>query len=201
MKRLAILPLVALALAACAETPTSLAPSDGPSLASVHLKGGANAEPAFTDGGLTLTSSAELSGLGNGDVFIALSALANATAVCINPGSGAHEPPGQNPAPVTVTGGVAIPEEEIKNGNLAFSVSTLAPANNPRPAAAGECPNPNWTYAITDLSFTSAVITVHQPSSGDPANPGPTVLTVSCTFSPPTSNGPVPARNVTCRQS
>ena len=40
------------------------------SASSVHLKGGKNAEPTFTDGGLTLRATGELSGLGNGDVLV-----------------------------------------------------------------------------------------------------------------------------------
>src|SRR6266536_3376240 len=39
---------------------------------SVHLKGGARAEPAFTDGGLFLEASGALAGLGNGDVIVNL---------------------------------------------------------------------------------------------------------------------------------
>jgi hypothetical protein len=48
--------------------------------------------------------------------------------------------------------------------------------------------------AITDVSFTSAVITVEQP-------PGTLVLTVTCTFSPSTSDGAVSAKDVTCVSS
>jgi hypothetical protein len=59
---------------------------------------------------------------------------------------------------------------------------------------APECPNPNWTEEITDLSFTSATITVEQP-------PGTVVLTVTCSFSAPTANGAVPGGNVSCVQS
>lgn len=160
--------------------------------ANVHLKGGKNAEPSFTDNGLTLTAMGNLAGLGNGDVLVTLAATANATATCVNPGSGAHEPPGQNPAPVTVSGSQSIPDEEIKNGNVSFNVTTEPPVT-PVPGAP-DCPNPNWTEYITDLSFTSATITVEQPA-------GTTVLTVVCTFNPPTSNGPVPAGNVTCTSS
>jgi hypothetical protein len=157
---------------------------------SVHLKGGKNAEPAFTDGGLTLNAAGELSGLGNGDVLVTLSATADVTATCEN--QGGNQAPGQNPAPITVSGSQAIPEEEIKNGNTPFNVTTVAPdAIIP---GAPDCPNPNWTEEITDLSFTSATITVEQP-------PGTVVLTVTCSFSAPTANGAVPGGNVSCVQS
>ncbi len=44
-----------------------------PALAnSVHLKGGANAVPSFTDLGLTLKGSGALAGLGFGDVIVDL---------------------------------------------------------------------------------------------------------------------------------
>ena len=162
------------------------------SASSVHLKGGKNAEPTFTDGGLTLRATGELSGLGNGDVLVNLAATADVTATCTNPGSGGTQPPGQNPAPITVTGSQAIPATEIKNGNTPFNVVTNAP-QTPIPGAPG-CPNPQWIESITDLRFTSATITVEQP-------PGTLVLTVSCTISPSSANGGVPAGSVTCSQS
>jgi hypothetical protein len=56
---------------------------------------------------------------------------------------------------------------------------------------APDCANPNWTEEITDLSFTSATITVEQPF-------GTVVLTVNCTFEPPTTNGAVPRAQVAC---
>jgi hypothetical protein len=157
---------------------------------SVHLKGGRNAEPVFTDNILSLTASGELSGLGNGDVLVSLTARAAVTATCTN--QGGTQAPGQNPADITVTGSQAIPEEEIKNGNVSFSVATALPVTPI--AGAPDCPNPNWTEDIVDLAFTSAIITVEQP-------PGTVVLTVTCTFSSPTANGPVPGGNVTCVQS
>jgi len=163
----------------------------GPALAqNVHLKGGRNAEPTFTDNGLTLAARGDLTGLGNGDVLVTLTATADVTATCTNQGQ--NQAPGQNPADVTVRGSQAIPQDEIKNGNTPFAVMTEPPVT-PIPGAP-ECPNPNWTENITDLAFTSATITVEQP-------PGTLVLTVSCTFSSPTANGPVPGGNVTCTQS
>jgi hypothetical protein len=178
--RIAILALLILGATATAATASS-----------VHLKGGAHAEPAFTDNGLTLTASGSLAGLGNGDVLVTLTATGTPTATCTNP-SGQNEPPGQNPAEVTLTGTQSIPASEIKNGNTPFSVTTAAPTS-PVPGAPG-CPNPNWTETITDVAFTSATITVEQP-------PGTVVLTITCTFSSPTSDGAVSPQDVTCTSS
>ena len=157
--------------------------------ASVKLKGGKNAEPAFTDDGLTLTADGELSGLGNGDVLITMEATADVVSTCTNQGGNAA--PGQNPAPITVLGSVAIPEEEVKNGNTPFLVYTIAP--DPIIPGAPDCPNTNWTETIDDLAFTSATITVEQPE-------GTVVLVVDCVIDPPSSDGPISKNDVTCIQ-
>lgn len=174
--------------AAAAAILISAAPA---SASSVHLKGGANAEPVFTDLVLTLRASGALSGLGNGDVLITLDASAQPTSTCTNP-AGATQPPGQNPAEVDVTGSQAIPADEIKNGTTPFLVVTEAPVTPI--AGAPDCPNPQWTEDITDMAFTSATITVEQPV-------GTTVLTVTCTISPASSNGPISKNDVTCSSS
>jgi hypothetical protein len=60
----------------------------------------------------TLEASGALSGLGNGDVLVSITAEADVTATCTNP-AGANQPPGQNPAPITVAGCVSIPPPSL----------------------------------------------------------------------------------------
>jgi hypothetical protein len=153
--------------------------------ANVHIKSG----PFFVDNGITLTESGSLAGLGNGDVTILMSATANPIATCTNP-AGQTQPPGRNPAPVSVVANpLSIPASEVKNGTVSFSLSTNPPATPI--VGAPDCPNSQWTEAIIDLQFTSATLTVQQP-------PPNIVLIVTCTFAPPTANGPVTSQTVTC---
>lgn len=178
MRRFTIVFVVVIGLMALA--PAAMA-------ASVHFKGGKGAGPSFTDNGLTLSSSGALAGLGNGDILVTLSATGDPTGTCTNP-AGATQPPGQNPAPVTLTGTQSIPASEIKNGNVTFGVTTQGPVT-PVPGAP-DCPNPQWTERIVDIRFTSLTVTVEQG--------GGVVFQFSCTFNPSTSNGPVPKSSVSC---
>jgi hypothetical protein len=160
---------------------------------SPHLTG--NHPLSFTDNGLTLTATASYAGLGNFDTQQVVSATAQPTATCTNP-AGATQPPGQNPAPVTVTGTTLVKASDIKNGNVTITTTTAAPVT-PIPGAP-DCPNPMWTENITDMSFLTATIQVFQDSNNNGTfEPGELVLTVNVTFSPPTSNGLVPESGFT----
>lgn len=156
--------------------------------ASVHMKP-PHSNPAYFDHDVTLSTAGSLSGLGNVDLVVTLSATGNPVATCTNPGSGGTQPPGRNPAQVTLTGTQAIPAGSIINGTISFGLETSRPAS-PIPGAPG-CPNSSWTETITDVAFTSATVTVQQPA-------GTSVLTANCLFTPATSDGQVPKDQVTC---
>jgi hypothetical protein len=170
------------------------------SAANPHLRNNVRPNPAFFDGGLVLRGTAAYAGLGNFDTLQTLDATANPTATCGNPGTNQTQAPGQNPASVDVTGSTAVPAGDIKNGNVTIATTTSPPPTTVE--GAPDCPNSSWTETITDLAFTSATIKVFQDSNENGMfEASELVLTVSCTFSPPTSNGSVPANTYSCTES
>jgi hypothetical protein len=186
MKRFAVMAIAAVA-AVCLFAQPAFATSP-------HFKG--KTPIVFTDGGLFLRATASYAGLGNFDTEQRVDATGNPTATCTNP-AGQTQPPGQNPAEADVSGATAIPAGDIKNGNVTITTDTNSP-ETPIPGAP-QCPNGQWTEDITDMAFTSATVRLFQDANGDHVfQDSELVLTATCTFSPPTSNGPVPASGVTC---
>ena len=95
---------------------------------------------------------------------------------------GNNQAPGQNPAPVDVSGETAVPAATSRTATSRSPPTS--PPETPIPGAPG-CPNPNWTEDITDVAFTSATIRLFQDANANGVfDDGELVLTVNCTFSP-----------------
>lgn len=90
---------------------------------------------------------------------VSITASGTGPTTCTSPGG--NQSPGQNPA-VPATSGGDFTLTPDKNGNLKFNLTASEPAQ-PTAAAAG-CPNDNWTAAFTDISYTSATISISQGS-------------------------------------
>lgn len=120
---------------------------------------------------MTLKASGNLSGLGNADVLIHMTATGTPAASCTNP-AGCVRPAARNPAKVTLAGTQAILNNQLKNGMTPVTVTTSAPVSPV--TGAPECPNRQWTKNVTDVTFTGATITVTQS--------GVVVLTRTFTF-------------------
>jgi hypothetical protein len=144
--------LVLSVLTACSESPAGLSDNDGAPVlaANPHFLRG----PDFTDVGTQLRATGTIAGLGNEDIDVILTARGTTTVTCTNPAG--NVAPGQTKT-ITVSG--SDTNIEVKNGKATFSVTTAEPT-----APAGSCPNPKWTASITDVTFTSATLTVIQPS-------------------------------------
>lgn len=171
----------------------ALATMTGALAVSAHFKHGS---PTFNDLGTQLKMTGVFAGLGNFSTQLGISATGNPTADCVNPGSGEHRPPGQQPAAVTLTGTVAVPASDIKNGNVTLNVTTDAP-ESPVPGAPG-CPNSKWVENITDVAFTGVSFALIQDANSDDVFGEAPSITGTCTFSPATSNGAVPSGSVSC---
>jgi hypothetical protein len=116
--------------------------------ANVHFVKG----PSFVDNGVTLTASGKLAGLGEGDVTIIVDATGTAAVECRNPGG--NIAPGQSQT-ITTSGSQTL--ASAKNGTVTFGITTGAPE-----VSSSACPNDKWTPEVTDVQFSSALITVVQ---------------------------------------
>jgi hypothetical protein len=153
---------------------------------SVHFKSGSTPTFDIPVRSLALESTGDLAGLGPGTVGLTLVATGSGTATCTNP-SGANQPAGQNPVPITASGSVNFKPDH--SGNASYDVTTS------EPTASGDCPNGHWTETIVAVTYTGGTLTATQG--------GATVFTASCTFSPISSNGSntteIDATNVVCQ--
>ena len=157
--------------------------------ADAHFKGqGPDKTPVLEDRGLYLVATGQLSGLSNTDIEVDIVATGNAITLCTN--QGGNMAPGQNPASLTLSGSLLIDAEDLaKNGTVGFTLATQGPY--PVVPDAPDCPNPNWTETVVDVSFTGLVVSVQQPV-------GYTVLEAVCTFDPPTTDGVIPRDTISC---
>jgi hypothetical protein len=132
--------------------------------ASPHFKHGGS--PTCTISGSTTSKSttctASLTGLGGGDVDIAVTTSGSAVYQCQN--GGGNTAPGQNRVLVgPVTEPTHINGTEIKNGNLTFVTepAVLTAPSTVSGAQAG-CPNANWTGVNPTLLLTNISMTIAQ---------------------------------------
>jgi hypothetical protein len=143
--------------------------------ASPHYKKGG--QPVCTANGATVTcSTGTVTGLGNFDVQVSIVFTASQGQLCHSPGNPNSTVPGQNPAIGTGGGGVSIPANQIKNGNLVVpSFSGTATITVGTADTAG-CPNDNWTVALSGpITISGGTYTFQSP-------PGTTINALSFTF-------------------
>lgn len=110
------------------------------------------------DVGTQVQCSGKVAGLGGTTFEINVEAQGTATVTCTNPGG--NVAPGQNTA-VTVAG-TTTPLPTPRNGNFTFGITSDDP--NPLPATP-TCPNDQWTPTITNVSFTTATLSLFEDSN------------------------------------
>jgi hypothetical protein len=116
----------------------------------VHIPGN---QIEFTDIGTQLETDLKVSGLGNADVTIQITALGVADTTVVNPAG--------NPAPgqqigVVSSGTETIPSDQIKNGTVELVLVTEEPEID------FDLPNPQWTGILDDVTFDEVTVTVIQ---------------------------------------
>jgi hypothetical protein len=131
----------------------------------------------FDVNGLSLEYEATLvfSGTLPGGMVLHVDGTANATAICLSPGGNTSKNQDQIPVstPITVSGTEVI--GKFSSSGFAAFVST-----NPPPAIPGapDCSNDKWTERVTGLDFTSAIVTILDPTQD-------ILFQEVCQFNPP----------------
>src|SRR5215207_4709770 len=104
-----------------------------------------------TDIGTQVECRGKVAGLGGTTFQIDVTAQGAASVECANPAG--NVAPGQD---FTFTAaGSSGPLATPRNGQFRYTVTTVAPTAPP-----GSCPNPQWTPNVTDVTFTTATITL-----------------------------------------
>ena len=109
-----------------------------------------------SDIGTQVQCSGKVAGLGGTTFTITVSAQGTATVTCTNPAG--NVAPGQSFS-FTATG-TSGPFSTPRNGQAPYTVTTTAPT-----APAGSCANPKWTATVTDVTFTTATLTLTEDST------------------------------------
>jgi hypothetical protein len=145
MKRLLLLAASAAAIVALA-VPAMASAQSG------HFVGA----QSCTDVGTQVSCSGKVAGLGGTTFTITVSAQGTASVTCTNPAG--NVAPGQSFT--TTTTGSSGPFPTPRNGSARYTVTSNAPT-----APAGSCPNSKWTATVTDVSFTTATISLFEDST------------------------------------
>lgn len=116
------------------------------------LEGGGNTI-VCTDIGTQVRCVGKVAGLGGTTFEITIEAAGIATVECINPAG--NRAPGQDTM-VTVAG-TTDPLPTPRNGQFRFRVTSDDPEPLPPTPT---CPNAQWTPDITDVTFTTATLTL-----------------------------------------
>lgn len=133
------------------------------SAASPHFKRGGT--PSCTISGTiskVTSCKASLAGLGNDDVLVTLTTSGSAVYQCRN--HGGQIAPGQNKVLVGPSVTPAFFDaDEIKNGNLSFTISNTLTARATVTAAEAGCPGAQWTGVNPVLTITNISLVIEQP--------------------------------------
>ena len=166
MAALAVSALLLMASASSAAVTTNINPANAPS--GTHLQSGAIGCTVGTDNLTVSCTTFQLSGVGNTNADLVLSANYSAVVDCRNPGGNiveSHETTFSDTSEATVT--------SSKNGRMTVPPQSVGPDL----ALAEPCPNPNWTpefhpgtlqldsftYTLTFAGRTAPYITITGP--------------------------------------